>query len=144
MPWKYLTTRHEKCWWLLLCLIFRDISNCHCFTTCDDLSLNQANGKPFPGHQKPSLSCMSSQWMMKNTACFVPMYLGPLEGGTLQAQKCPSPLRRELGRYPGCTRKQPHTDVTGKVLTWSWSRAASPVITMRFSIRVSEIPPFTV
>ena len=28
--------------------------------------------------------------------------------------------------------------------TWSWSISASPVITMRFSILVSDIPPFTV
>jgi hypothetical protein len=28
--------------------------------------------------------------------------------------------------------------------TWSWSISASPVITILFSIRVSEIPPFTV
>lgn len=28
--------------------------------------------------------------------------------------------------------------------TWSWSTSSSPVIMMRFSIRVSENPPFTV
>ena len=31
-----------------------------------------------------------------------------------------------------------------QVFTWSWSMSASPVITMRFSILVSDIPPFTV
>ena len=28
--------------------------------------------------------------------------------------------------------------------TWSWSMSASPVMTIRFSILVSEMPPFTV
>lgn len=42
------------------------------------------------------------------------------------------------------TGKPSHIQNLLGIPTWSWSISASPVITILFSIRVSEIPPFTV